>query len=246
LLNHTGHTADHPFRMSLPTHVLPRRRSRTVLVAGVLLLGALAAACTPAPPPPGPGEVCDPPAASAPTAVAVMGRCPRVSVDQIVAWFDSYPGRPAYRASVPIRDLVTRYVEEANAEGVRGDIAFVQAIVESGWFSFPGRIPPSANNFSGYGATDGTTDYGVFPDARTGVRVHIQHLRAYADPTFVCASPPLANPCITPRSVWVTPKGKAPTWNQFGNGVWASDPTYAPKILDLYAKLLTKYGLTLA
>lgn len=222
------------------------RRPRSLLAVGVLALVALVAACTPEPPPPAPGEVCDAPAGSTATAVAVMGRCPRVSVEQIVAWFESYPGRPTYKANVSIRDLVTYYVEEGNAEGVRGDLAFVQGIVESGWFSFPGRVPPSANNFSGYGATDSTNDYGVFPDARTGVRVQIQHLRAYADPKFVCASPPLHNPCVTPRSAYVNPKGKAPTWNQFGGGNWATDPTYASKILNLYTKLLAKYGLTLA
>jgi hypothetical protein len=213
---------------------------------GILVVAAFAAACTPDPPPPAPGEVCDAPTGSTLTAVKVMGRCPRVSIDQMVAWFTGYPDRPTYRASVPIRDLVTYYVEEGNIEGVRGDIAFIQAIVETGWFNFPGRVPPDANNFSGYGATDSTADYAIFSDARTGVRVQIQHLRAYADPTFVCASPPLHNPCITPRSVYVNPKGKAPTWNQFGNGVWATSETYATTILNLYAKLLQKYGLTLA
>lgn len=237
--------------MTMPTsHPRRLRRPRTILVVGVLALGALASACTPDPPPPPPNpDVCDAPVTSTALAVSVMGPCSRLSVDQIVAWFNAKTRdgtSPAYRASVPLRDLVQLFVEEGKVEGVRGDIAFIQGIVESGWYSFPGRVPPSANNFSGYGATDATADYGIFPDARTGVRVQIQHLRAYADPTFVCAVPPLHNPCITPRSVWVTPKGKAPTWNQFGNGNWATDPTYATKILNLYTDLLAKYGLGLA
>ncbi len=237
--------------MTMPTRSPRRlRRPRTILVVGVLTFGALAAACVPPPPPPPPGPaVCDTAPTTTATAVAVMGSCSRLSVDQIVAWFEAKTRNgtaPVYRAQVPLRDLATYYVEEGYAEGVRGDLAFVQGIIETGWFGFSGRVPPTANNFSGYGATDGTADYGVFPDARTGVRVQIQHLRAYADPTFVCASPPLANPCVTPRSVYVNPKGKAPTWNQFGGGVWASDPTYASKILNLYTDLLGKYGLALA
>ena len=36
-----------------------------------------------------------------------------------------------------------------------------------------------------------------------------------------------------PRFDLVTPKGKAPQWNQFGNGNWATDPTYAAKIWNL-------------
>ena len=234
--------------MSLSTRVAPRlRRSRALLAVSLVVVAALAAACTPDPPPPAPGEVCDAPTGSSATAVAVMGRCPRVSIDQMVAWFENYPGRPTYRALVPIRDLVTFYVEEGNAEGVRGDIAFTQAILETGWFS--STLTYTKNNFSGIGAvdTDPIGGAATFPDARTGVRAQIQHLRAYADATATtCTVPPLHNPCVDPRFHLVSPKGKAPTWNQYGNGVWATSPTYATSILTLYTKLLTKYGLTLA
>ena len=56
------------------------------------------------------------------------------------------------------------YLEEGQAEGVRGDIAFMQSIIETGWFSFGGRVPPEANNFSGLGATDGTLSYATFAE----------------------------------------------------------------------------------
>jgi len=231
--------------------LLPRarrrlRRPRTLLAVGVLALAVFGAGCIPDPPPPAPGEVCDPPATSTATAVSVMGRCPRVSVEQMAMWFEKKTSSP-YRASAPLRDLIAIFFEEGNAEGVRGDIAFIQGIVESGWFNFPGRVPPTANNFSGFGATDGTAEYGVFPDARTGVRAQIQHLRAYADPTATaCTVPPLHNPCVDPRFGFVSPKGKAPTWNQFGNGNWATSTTYATSILNLYSDLLAKYGLPLS
>jgi hypothetical protein len=222
------------------------RRPRTFLVAGALALAVVGAGCVPEPAPLTGPDVCDPPANSTATAVAVMGPCARLSVDQIVAWFEGRT-RPPYRGTIPVRDLVSLFVEEGKAEGVRGDIAFVQGIIETGWFNFSGRVPPDANNFSGFGATDSTTDYGVFPDARTGVRVQIQHLRAYADATATkCAAPPLHNPCVDTRFTYVNPKGKAPTWNQFGGGNWATDPTYAPKILNLYTDMLAKYGLALA
>jgi hypothetical protein len=235
------------------------RRPRTLLAVGVLALAVLGAGCIPDPPPPAPGEVCDPPATSTATAVSVMGRCPRLSVDQIVAWFEGVPGRPGYLASVPIHDLVTIYVEEGNAEGVRGDLAFAQAIIETGYFS--STIAQTKNNFAGIGAvdTDPLGGAATFPDARTGVRAQIQHLRAYADPTAsTCAVPPLHNACVDPRFNLVSPKGKAPTWNQFGHGIWATDPTYASKIVGratdptldpykgVYTKMLEKYGLTLS
>jgi hypothetical protein len=223
----------------------PHRRPRAVFVAAAILaVAVVGAGCVPAPPPS--PLVCDAPVGGSPSAVKVMGPCSRLTVDQIVTWFGKQT-RPTYRAGVPVADLVTMYLEEGYAEGVRGDLAFVQAIVETGWFSFGGRVPASANNFSGLGATDGTTGYAVFVDARTGVRAHIQHLRAYADSTATkCAVPPLHNPCVDPRFDLVSPKGKAPTWNEFGNGVWATDPNYSSKVLGLYQRLLESVGLTLA
>ena len=42
----------------------------------------------------------------------------------------------------------------------------------------------------------------------------------------------------------MSPKGKAPTWNQMGNGNWATSTTYATTILNLYSQALQYNGLT--
>lgn len=234
--------ADHLPRMRLP------RFSPSSLAVGVLAIALVGAACgEPAPPPPPPPSpaVCGAPDPGPMSAVAVMGPCSELSVDQIVTWWNAQT-RPTYRATVSINDLVTAYLEEGAAEGVRGDIAFAQAIIETGWFSFSGRVPPDANNFAGIGATDGTTSYAVFSAARIGVRAQIQHLRAYADSTATsCTVPPLHNDCVDPRFNLVSPKGKAPLWNNFGSGNWATDPSYATKVVNLYQKMLNSAGLTL-
>jgi len=234
------------------------RRPRVLLAVGVLVLSVAAAACVPPPGPPPPNpEFCEAPVDSTATAVKVMGPCSRLSVDQIVAWFDSVTKAPgwSYKASVPLRDLVAYYVEEGNAEGVRGDIAFAQAIIETGYFG--SVIAQTKNNYAGIGAvdTDPIGGAATFPDARTGVRAQIQHLRAYADRTATtCTVPPLRYACVDPRFHLVSPKGKAPTWNQFGNGVWATDPDYSYKLVGqtgdvyegVYTKMLEEYGLPLA
>ena len=99
------------------------------------------------------------------------------------------------------------------------------------------------NNFAGIGATDTNPNPAQFPDARTGVRAQIQHLRAYADPTATsCTVPPLRQPCVDPRFNLVTPKGRAPTWNEFGNGNWATATTYSTTILTLFTELLAFAG----
>jgi flagellum-specific peptidoglycan hydrolase FlgJ len=33
-------------------------------------------------------------------------------------------------------------------------------------------------------------------------------------------------------------KGKAPLWNLMGGGNWATDPTYAPKVIGLYSQMI--------
>jgi hypothetical protein len=117
-------------------------------------------------------------------------------------------------------------------------------VLETGWFRFAGSVPAWYNNFAGIGATGPGGVPAQFPDARTGVRAQIQHLRAYADPTATtCTVPPLHNPCVDPRFALVLPKGKAPTWNQMGNGNWATSTTYASKILALYQEMRTFNGL---
>lgn len=184
------------------------------------------------------------PAAPAPVTYRVMG-VNRVTAPAMAAWFNTRLPRPpgTYAATVPIETLTVMFIEEGAAEGVTGDIAFVQSIVETGWFRFGGSVTPAHNNFAGIGATDSNPAPAVFADARTGVRAQIQHLRAYADPSATsCTVPPLSNPCVDPRFHLVLPKGRAPTWNEFGNGNWASASTYAGSILTLFAELLAFAG----
>jgi hypothetical protein len=164
----------------------------------------------------------------------------RVNAAQLAAWFRSKRIADA-RPPVPVEDLARMFIEEGRAEGVRGDVAFVQAMVETGWLRFSERVPPSLNNFSGLGAVDGGTTANAFPSARIGVRAQIQHLRAYADPSVTPSR--LANPLVSPRFDLVRPKGKAPLWSQFGGGNWATDPDYAGKIDRLYDQLCVHAGV---
>ena len=215
------------------------RRQHTALVLVAAALAAITAACG--------GSNPTAPTAPSPTTttVPVMGPS-RLSAPQLVAWFNGRLPRPAgeYAATVPVETLAQYFIEEGAAEGVTGDVAFMQGIVETGWYRFSGSVPAWTNNFAGIGATDTNPNPATFPDARTGVRAQIQHLRAYADSSaFACAAPPLHNPCVDPRFDLVVPKGRAPTWNQMGNGNWATSPTYATTILTLFNEALAYNGL---
>jgi hypothetical protein len=173
----------------------------------------------------------------------------RATGAQLAAWFSGRTPQPTgtYKATVPVATLAQLFIEEGAAEGVRGDVAFIQSVLETGWFRFGGVVPASKNNFAGIGATDNGGVPATFVDARTGVRAQIQHLRAYGDATAkTCTQPPLHRPCVDPRFQFVSPKGKAPTWNQMGNGNWATSTTYASKILQLYSAMLAFNHVTAA
>ena len=206
---------------------------------------------------------------------------PVLSEDELVDWFES--GQPSticndsswedgvwvcheyvdyeFRAgdgSVTPRQLVRLYLEEGAREGITGDIAFMQGILETAWFFYPdsGQVRPSDNNFAGMGAFDsGEHTPFQFPDARTGVRAQMQHLRLYADPTTATDGSNLGSPLaedIDDRypDRWRTVRnitsdgeyvyaGQAPRWEDFGDGMWATDPNYASKILNVYDRALS-------
>ena len=177
------------------------------------------------------------PAAAASTPVM---RSSLVTASDLAGWYRT-TGK-VNGATEGIDALASYYIDEGADEGVAGDLAFAQSIVETGYFGFSTRVPGSFNNFSGLGAVDGGSSAAQFPNARTGVRAQIQHLRAYADPSVTSAK--LANALVDPRFDLVAPKGKAPTWEQFGNGIWATDPTYASKVLSVYQQILSYAGAT--
>ncbi len=203
---------------------------RLLRFVAALLATSLTLACGSSPMAPSPTSTGAP-------EVPVMGSA-RLSASQLVAWYSRRQPQPAgvYGATEPVEALASYFIEEGAREGVAGDVAFVQSIIETGWFRFSGAVPGSKNNFAGIGAVDSSPGNAAsFPDAPTGVRAQIQHLRAYADPTALsCTVPPLHAPCVDPRFALVTPKGRAPFWNQFGNGVWATSPTYGNDIVARY------------
>ena len=104
------------------------------------------------------------------------------------------------------------YLEEGEAEGVRGDGAFCQACKETGFFKFGGDVQPDQHNYCGLGATGGVSGLS-FPDDRTGVKAQIQHLKGYATTEPVCG------PIVDPRLGYIK-LGCAPTFEQL-SGKWA-------------------------
>ena len=186
------------------------------------------------------GLIVGPAAASSTASSTLVMQRDRLDAQQLADWFTATKPRSVeYRAGAPVQELALIFIEEGRYEGIAGDIAFAQSVLETAWFSYPsfGQVKATDNNFAGIGACDGgTCTVARFPSPRIGVRAQIHHLRAYADPDVTAAS--LANPLESPRFHLVSPKGMAPRWEDFGNGRWATDPHYATKVLNLYASML--------
>ncbi|MFZ5814288.1 MAG: N-acetylmuramoyl-L-alanine amidase [Bacillota bacterium] len=76
--------------------------------------------------------------------------------------------------------LVTLYLRHGRRLGVRGDLAFAQALHETDYLRFTGIVKPEQNNFAGIGATDPSNPGASFATPEEGVLAHLQHLYAYA------------------------------------------------------------------
>lgn len=141
-----------------------------------------------------------------------------------------------------IIDMIPYYLSEGATEGVRGDIAFAQSCVETGYFKFEKMGTGSAvtiddNNFCGLGVTTLGEKGCIFETPQLGIRAQIQHLKAYG------STLPLNGEQIDPRFHYVV-RGCAKYWewlgmqeNPEGRG-WAGGKNYGPIILDIFYNVL--------
>jgi len=128
-----------------------------------------------------------------------------------------------------VENLASLYTEESAVEGVNHDTAFAQMCLETGFLRFGGLVTPDMNNFCGLGAIGPGQNGEKFPDPRTGVRAHVQHLKAYA------TDEPLKQALVDPRYRWVR-YGSSPEIRGL-SGTWAADRSYADKINDILERL---------
>lgn len=118
--------------------------------------------------------------------------------------------------------LAHLYLQEGEIEGIRGDIAFCQAVRDTRFFTF--EEPDRSAGKHNYGRLHGqynTPKDVSFSDERTGVRAHIQHLKAGAN------TEPLRMPCVDPFFNEVL-RGSRPTLESL-SGTWHV-PGYNPNV----------------
>ena len=107
-----------------------------------------------------------------------------VSVKQMTDYFRqskySYPTDIMKKGGAStLEEFCQIYYEEAEKEGIKAEVAFAQAMKETGWLQFKGDVKAEQYNFAGMGATGNRVTGESFKDVREGVRAQIQHLKAY-------------------------------------------------------------------
>ena len=144
---------------------------------------------------------------------------------------------PNPNIAVSAEELVAYYYEEGAREGIRPDVAFAQALIETGFFRYGGTVTPDQNNYCGLGTTSSTVKGVYFADPRLGVRAHIQHLLAYSSTRRP------STPIVDPRYELVRGTvGNRPLsmWSDL-NGRWAvPGNSYSQSIMSTFHAMLNQ------
>lgn len=163
--------------------------------------------------------------------------------DKFSKYGTQYDGILAQKGAANIEEFCQIFYEEAIVENIRPEVAFCQAMKETGFLQFGHDVKPDQCNFAGLGATGNGNAGNSFASVREGIRAQIQHLKAYA------TTDNLINACVDNRFGYVK-RGSAPyvEWlgkreNPTGDG-WATGANYGTDIVNrMNALLSTKYVL---
>ena len=130
----------------------------------------------------------------------------------------TYPSEVySQRGASSITEFCNQVILAASSEGVRPEVVFAQAMLETGWLQFGGSVSADQCNFAGLGATGSQVGGARFDNVYQGLLAQSQHLKGYA------ARMPLNNVCVDPRYQILVDRGylgSAPCLEDL-NGLWA-------------------------
>ncbi len=130
----------------------------------------------------------------------------------------TYPSEVySQRGASSITEFCNQVILAASSEGVRPEVVFAQAMLETGWLQFGGSVSADQCNFAGLGATGPQVGGARFDNVYQGLLAQSQHLKGYA------ARMPLNNVCVDPRYQILVDRGylgSAPCLEDL-NGLWA-------------------------
>jgi cell wall-associated NlpC family hydrolase len=156
------------------------------------------------------------------TSLTILGPS-SLTAAQLQAWA-ARNGKGNGRLNCTLDQLIAWYISEGDAQGVRGDVAFAQACLETGWFT---NSDTARNNFAGIAHYDNAPAGLDFPSPQIGVRAQVQLLaKVTGDTRF-------GHPDVAPN--WA---GRQTfTWGGLSSN-WATDPNYGRSVIAVYNSLL--------
>jgi hypothetical protein len=155
---------------------------------------------------------------------SILGPSTLTVADLRAWWQNTGKGQPS-RLGIDIDDLIAIYLREGEAEGVRGDLAFAQAVAETGYFT---NSDTSINNFAGIAHYDHLASGAGFTSPIIGARAQIQLLKKYAGGNDV----DLAYADVSPNA-----GASASTWGGLA-GTWASSTEYWTLLDGIFTSML--------
>ncbi|WP_158567334.1 N-acetylmuramoyl-L-alanine amidase [Collinsella sp. AM28-11LB] len=130
----------------------------------------------------------------------------------------AYPSEVySQKGASSIAEFCNQVIMAASSEGVRPEVVFAQAMLETGWLQFGGSVSADQCNFAGLGAIGPQVGGARFDNVYQGLLAQSQHLKGYA------TSLPLNNVCVDPRYQILVDRGYlgiAPCLEDL-NGLWA-------------------------
>ena len=130
----------------------------------------------------------------------------------------TYPSEVySQRGASSITEFCNQVILAASSEGVRPEVVFAQAMLETGWLQFGGSVSADQCNFAGLGASGLQVGGARFDNIYQGLLAQSQHLKGYA------VRMPLNNVCVDPRYQILVDRGYlgiAPCLEDL-NGLWA-------------------------
>ena len=148
----------------------------------------------------------------------------------------TYPSEVySQRGASSITEFCNQVILAASSEGVRPEVVFAQAMLETGWLQFGGSVSADQCNFAGLGATGPQVGGARFDNVYQGLLAQSQHLKGYA------ARMPLNNVCVDPRYQILVDRGYlgiAPCLEDL-NGLWAvPGDGYGQRIAAIISRMI--------
>ena len=145
----------------------------------------------------------------------------------------SYPKELAEKGAATPEEFIDQLWDAATAEGVRPEVLYAQAMLETGYLQFNGDVSVGQCNFGGMGATGNGVPGDSYQNVHEGLLAQAQHLRVYTGNT------PLTSIVDKRFGNWLLNRQKANPATTIGKlvGSWAMSPTYADQIVSILNRL---------